>query len=287
MKIHIVQRNDTFESIAGKYDVSVQDLVGMNTHINPQAGLVPGLKVKVPSSARKEESNVTQHIQKYYPNLDTNPIELKTVTTVEPEPVVVKQEVAKPTPQVTEVKEEVVPVPLKPIQTETPTQPNDGVKLGGAVASIEQYNVSVNQKTYQQPKQTTTLTSTQSVTPTQSATPVPAVNQMSPYLNPPIPPMMNLPYAPSCSSAAMPYQVPGMPSYANPYLGTYSPYGVPYSSPYAMRSAEDERFFVGGFGSPFFGGWGWGGYPFFGGWGWGRYPYYGGWGWGRYPYYGG
>ena len=29
MKIHIVQRNDTFESIARKYDVSIQDLVGM------------------------------------------------------------------------------------------------------------------------------------------------------------------------------------------------------------------------------------------------------------------
>ena len=93
MKIHIVQRNDTFESIARKYDVSIQDLVGMNTHINPQAGLVPGLKVKVPSPVRKEESNVAQHIQKYYPNLDTNPIELKTATTVEKEPVVVKQEV--------------------------------------------------------------------------------------------------------------------------------------------------------------------------------------------------
>ena len=262
MKIHIVQRNDTFESIAGKYDVSVQDLVGMNTHINPQAGLVPGLKVKVPSSARKEESNVTQHIQKYYPNLDTNPLLPQLLEGL------VLQLLASP---------QQVPVPLKPIQTETPTQPNDGVKLGGAVASIEQYNISVNQKTYQQPKQTTTLTSTQSVTPTQSATPAPAVNQMSPYLNPPIPPMMNLPYAPSCSSAAIPYQVPGMPPYANPYLGTYSPYGVPYSSPYAMRGAQDERFFVGGFGYPFFGGWGWGGYPFFGGWGWGRYPYYGGW----------
>ena len=34
MKIHIVQRNDTFDSIAEKYNVSVQDLIGMNTHIN-------------------------------------------------------------------------------------------------------------------------------------------------------------------------------------------------------------------------------------------------------------
>ena len=82
MKIHIVQRNDTFQSIAEKYNVSVQDLIGMNTHINHLAGLVPGLKVKVPSPVRKDESNVAQHIQKYYPNLDTNPVELKTITTV-------------------------------------------------------------------------------------------------------------------------------------------------------------------------------------------------------------
>lgn len=53
MKIHIVQRNDTFQSIAEKYNVSVQDLIGMNTHINHLAGLVPGLKVKVPSPVRK------------------------------------------------------------------------------------------------------------------------------------------------------------------------------------------------------------------------------------------
>ena len=170
MKIHIVQRNDTFQSIAEKYNVSVQDLIGMNTHINHLTGLVPGLKVKVPSPDRKEESNVAQHIQKYYPNLDTSPIELKTVTTVEPEPVVVKQEapivqqVQQPTPtQVTKVKEEAIPVPLKPIQTEVPIQPNDGVKvgIGGVAASVEQYNVSVNQKNYQQSNQTTDQTQTQ------------------------------------------------------------------------------------------------------------------------------
>ena len=137
--------------------------------------------LQVLSPARKEESNVAQHIQKYYPNLDTSPIELKTVTTVEPEPVVVKQEapivqqvqqveqvqqvqqaqpapvqqvqqaqqVQQPTPtQVIKVKEEAIPVPLKPIQTEVPTQPNDGVKvgIGGVAASVEQYNVSVNQE---------------------------------------------------------------------------------------------------------------------------------------------
>ena len=283
MKIHIVQRNDTFESIARKYDVSIQDLVGMNTHINPQAGLVPGLKVKVPSPVRKEESNVAQHIQKYYPNLDTNPIELKTATTVEKEPVVVKQEVVKPTPQVIEVQEEVIPIPLKPIQTETPSQPNDGVKVGGAIASVEQYNVSINQKTYQQPKQTTTTTTSTKPAVSQLKPSQAPVNPIPNYLEPPIPPLMNVPYVPnvpSCSSGAMPYQVPGMTPYGNSYPGAYYPYGGDYPAPYAMRGGQDERFFVGGgFGYPFYGGWGFGGfgYPFYGGWGFGGYPHYGGW----------
>lgn len=275
MKIHIVQRNDTFQSIAEKYNVSVQDLIGMNTHINHLAGLVPGLKVKVPSPVRKEESNVAQHIQKYYPNLDTNPIELKTATTVEPEPIMVKkqEQVQKVQPVPIQVKEEAIPIPLKPMQTEVPTKPNDGVKVGGAIASVEQYNVSVNQKTYDKPKQTETSSSTSST-------------QVPPYPLVSSSPMMYGPYISHCSSQVMPYP----PMYHGVYSmpGTYQGYQFPYMNPYSMRSGQDERFFIGGFGGyPFFGGWGgWGGfYPNYGRWGWGGYPYYGRWGWGRYPYF--
>ncbi|MEE1238028.1 MAG: LysM peptidoglycan-binding domain-containing protein, partial [Turicibacter sp.] len=178
MKIHIVQRNDTFQSIAEKYNVSVQDLIGMNTHINHLAGLVPGLKVKVPSPVRKEESNVAQHIQKYYPNLDTNPVELKTITTVEPEPVVVKQQeqVKKVQPVPVQVKEEAIPIPLKPMQSEVPTKPNDEVKVGGTIASVEQYNVSVSQKTYEQPKQTASTSAKAQTVASSTSTP-----QVPPY----------------------------------------------------------------------------------------------------------
>ena len=183
------------------------------------------------------------------------------------------QQVQQPTPtQVTKVKEEAIPVPLKPIQTEVPIQPNDGVKvgIGGVAASVEQYNVSVNQKNYQQSNQTTDQTQTQGV-----------AAQPLPYPLPLTPSMLYSPYKPSCSSGPMPYPAP----YANPYaVGPYvNPYpvsyGTPYgAAPYGMRSPQDERFFIGGFGYPFFGGWGWGGYyPYYGGWGWGGYPSYGGW----------
>lgn len=289
MKIHIVQRDDTFESIAERYSVSVQDLIGMNTHINHLAPLVPGLKVKVPSPARKEAPNVAQHIQKYYPNIDTETIDLQTASTAEPvavkkvqpipavkkveqmetvtsqpaviqsqvvtpQPVVINQEVT--TPQPTKV-EEVIPIPLKPLPNEQPaTAPNDGVKVMGAQKSVEEYKVSVNQGYYQGQASST------NTPPTPTPTPMPNI------------PPMPYPYPPSCSAGPAPYYPTPYPA---PYPSPYQyPMGAPYANPYAMTRGQDDRFFVGGFGYPFFGGWG--GYPFFGGYGWGGYPYYGGWG---------
>ncbi len=289
MKIHIVQRDDTFESIAERYSVSVQDLIGMNTHINHLAPLVPGLKVKVPSPARKEAPNVAQHIQKYYPNIDTETIDLQTASTAEPvavkkvqpipavkkveqmetvtsqpaviqsqvvtpQPVVINQEVT--TPQPTKV-EEVIPIPLKPLPNEQPaTAPNDGVKVTGAQKSVEEYKVSVNQGYYQGQASST------NTPPTPTPTPMPNI------------PPMPYPYPPSCSAGPAPYYPTPYPA---PYPSPYQyPMGAPYANPYAMTRGQDDRFFVGGFGYPFFGGWG--GYPFFGGYGWGGYPYYGGWG---------
>ena len=289
MKIHIVQRDDTFESIAERYSVSVQDLIGMNTHINHLAPLVPGLKVKVPSPARKEAPNVAQHIQKYYPNIDTETIDLQTASTAEPvavkkvqpipavkkveqmetvtsqpaviqsqvvtpQPVVINQEVT--TPQPTKV-EEVIPIPLKPRPNEQPaTAPNDGVKVTGAQKSVEEYKVSVNQGYYQGQASST------NTPPTPTPTPMPNI------------PPMPYPYPPSCSVGPAPYYPTPYPA---PYPSPYQyPMGAPYANPYAMTRGQDDRFFVGGFGYPFFGGWG--GYPFFGGYGWGGYPYYGGWG---------
>lgn len=308
MKIHIVQRDDTFETIADKYSVSVQDLVGMNTHINHLAPLVSGLKVKVPSPARKEAPNVAQHIQKYYPNIDTETINLQTASTAEPVavkkvqpiPVVEKVVTTETVPQqatvtptqvveqqatvaptqlvaqqavvqqpvaVTEV-EEVVPIPLKPLPTEVgpTTGPNDGVKVFGAQKSVEEFKVSLNQGFFQgQPTYQTQSSLMQNMPPVgHPYGPSPASCGPIPYGPLPTP------------CGPVPY---GMP-YATPYnYPNVNPYPTPYGNPYGMsRGPQDERFFMGGFGSPFYGGWGWGGSPFFGGWGWGGSPFFGGWG---------
>ena len=122
MKIHIVQRSDTFESIAKRYGISVQDLIGTNTHINYASGLVPGLKVKIPIPPRQEEPMVDQHIQKYYPSIDMQTNYVQAATLEQPKPVTVQ-----PVQEVTTIKEEVMTVPLKPISEVMPTKPNDGV----------------------------------------------------------------------------------------------------------------------------------------------------------------
>lgn len=152
MKIHIVQREDTFQSIANKYGVSLQDLIGMNTHINHLSGLVPGLKVKVPQVPRKDEPTVDQHIQKYYPNLDAEPTVTHGSTTgvvVKPAPAVVPT----PTKAPVATNEEVIPIPLKPMPkvSEPYGQPNDLVvpkSLKETNKSMEEYLVYLNQVEY-------------------------------------------------------------------------------------------------------------------------------------------
>jgi len=70
MKIHITKQGDTLEMLASKYSVSHQDLLGLNSHINPASTLTPGLKLKIPQS-RNFDTTGAEHIQKYYPNIDT------------------------------------------------------------------------------------------------------------------------------------------------------------------------------------------------------------------------
>lgn len=279
MKIHIVQRNDTFDSIAEKYNVSVQDLIGMNTHINHLTPLVPGLKVKVPSPVRKDEPSVAQNIQKYYPNIDQETINLQTASTAESVGVkttpVQKVEVTEshmlseqpqittkvaqkpvenmtafvteePVKKSTNAYEEVTTIPLKQVQTQAEEikAPNDGVKVTSTQKTMEEYLVNMNKSYYQGPSTYTTT------------------NYQVPNV-----PQMTFSYTPT------------------PYPSLPTPYTIPYPPVCGMpRGPEDERFIIGGFGYPFYGGFGWGGYPFFGGYGWG-YPFYGGYGWGR-PNYG-
>jgi morphogenetic protein associated with SpoVID len=51
VKIHIVQKGDTLWNLAQKYGVDFEEMKQMNTHLADPDVLMPGMKVKVPSTA--------------------------------------------------------------------------------------------------------------------------------------------------------------------------------------------------------------------------------------------
>lgn len=53
MKIHIVQKGDTLWDIAQHYDVDFTQLQEINSHISSPDMLMPGMKVKIPSSTKQ------------------------------------------------------------------------------------------------------------------------------------------------------------------------------------------------------------------------------------------
>ena len=117
MKVHIAKRNDTFESIAQQYGISLQDLIGMNTHINYLAGLVPGLKIKLPDINRKDGLSFQEKLQTHFPKVDTGAVDIHTGSSAQGE---------QPVEETATVEtEEAIPVPLTPIDTAVA----DGVKV--------------------------------------------------------------------------------------------------------------------------------------------------------------
>lgn len=84
MKIHIVQKGDTFYKIAKKYGVDVEQLKSLNTHIPNMEMLLPGMKVKIPTvkmPVKKEEvvkevkkEKVMEEIKLEFPELPKQPM---------------------------------------------------------------------------------------------------------------------------------------------------------------------------------------------------------------------
>lgn len=52
MKIHIVQKGDTLWDIAKNYGVDFEELKQINSHISSPDMIMPGMKIKIPSSAK-------------------------------------------------------------------------------------------------------------------------------------------------------------------------------------------------------------------------------------------
>lgn len=62
MKIHIVQKGDTLWEIANTYDVSFEELIQLNSHLSSPDMIMPGMKIKIPSSTKhvKQEKDTTK-----------------------------------------------------------------------------------------------------------------------------------------------------------------------------------------------------------------------------------
>ncbi|OMP67560.1 LysM peptidoglycan-binding domain-containing protein [Domibacillus epiphyticus] len=73
MKIHIVQRGDTLQSISEKHRVSVEEVKKLNAHLANPEMIVPGMKIKLPDSAGHKISDHPYADKKpvpYPPNME-------------------------------------------------------------------------------------------------------------------------------------------------------------------------------------------------------------------------
>ncbi|MDA1477426.1 SafA/ExsA family spore coat assembly protein [Bacillus changyiensis] len=80
MKIHIVQKGDTLENIAQKYEVDFKELKSLNSQLSNPDLIMPGMKIKVPSEAvpvkKEEQVNMRKEFPKppQHPFADEKPI---------------------------------------------------------------------------------------------------------------------------------------------------------------------------------------------------------------------
>jgi len=107
LKIHIVQKGETLYDIAAQYGVSFDELQKLNSQLSTPDMIMPGMKVKIPGSAKTVQSESKtkeekKEVQKPY--MDVSP---------KPEPVMKKEEQKQP-----QKKPNIPmhPIPVMPIQ---------------------------------------------------------------------------------------------------------------------------------------------------------------------------
>ncbi len=75
MNTHIVRVNDRLDKIALIYNLSKEEIVKNNSHINDWNHLIPGTKIKLPIISEmvdRELDNTEPFIEEYYPKLEKN-----------------------------------------------------------------------------------------------------------------------------------------------------------------------------------------------------------------------
>ena len=80
MNYHIVRTNDALEKIASIYNLTINEIKNLNTHISNWKELIPGTRIKLPPipEAINDELNDTEpFIEDYYPKIDIKKYESK------------------------------------------------------------------------------------------------------------------------------------------------------------------------------------------------------------------
>lgn len=63
LKIHIVQKGETIWEIAKKYGVDFEQVKGLNPQISAPDMIMPGMKLKIPSSSKKAKTDKTKPVE--------------------------------------------------------------------------------------------------------------------------------------------------------------------------------------------------------------------------------
>src|SRR5690625_584803 len=69
MKIHIVQKADTLQSVIAMYQISKEEIEKENPHISDIRQLIPGMKLKIPSDFVQVTTKQTQQQDSVNPTL--------------------------------------------------------------------------------------------------------------------------------------------------------------------------------------------------------------------------
>lgn len=104
MNYHIVRVNEKLEKIANIYNLKIIEIIDINHHIKDWNNLVPGTKLRlpeIPSIVEEELDNTEPFIEEYYPKIEPT-------------------EFIKPTVESSEVKEEIVEIPIEQSKVNEP-----------------------------------------------------------------------------------------------------------------------------------------------------------------------
>lgn len=124
LKIHIVQKGETLWEIAKKYGVDFEQLKQLNTQLSSPDMIMPGMKIKIPSTTKTVKKEVPVKKTKLPKDKATPsklPKELKPIT-IKEDDVVKKKEVKPQLPKMPEVPQlpQLPPTPQLPSMMQVP-----------------------------------------------------------------------------------------------------------------------------------------------------------------------